>query len=239
MRQRKYRLHFEIGRMGSAGLIVTILVMGYLMAISTSHNTLIITESRGTSAGSNRIKALAAAWSGVNFYQGLLLATTTTFEPLTPDDCRKRFHFASQVPLPSTAVHPHRQMATPSDSLVAASAWYDGFVHVATSVWMCASNPAIQPTPWDIPSSSIFIIKTYVDTVPVNLASYVYVKSLGCYREIENNEVIASYYAQLLARIEISTVTSTLHIDRVVQVPLEFPFSNTAPFHASMSAPWK
>ncbi|MEW5993062.1 MAG: hypothetical protein AB1744_01535 [Candidatus Zixiibacteriota bacterium] len=233
------RRQFEIGRAGSAGLIVTMLVMGYLMSISASNNILIITESRGAAAGNNRIKSLAAAQAGINFYQSLLLATETTFDRLSPDDCRKRYHFASQVPLPLIAAHPHRQIATYTGAaLNPAAAWYDVITNLATSTWMHASHPAIVPTPYDVPSSSLFIIKTYVDLKPANLASYVYVKSLGCYRELQGDDVIASYYTQLLARIEISTVTKKLRVDRTMEVPLEFPFSNTSRFYASMPVPW-
>ncbi|HNV71484.1 MAG TPA: hypothetical protein PKO06_17400, partial [Candidatus Ozemobacteraceae bacterium] len=193
--------------------------------------------------GSNRIKALSAAYAGLNFYQGLLLATTTTFDRTDWNSCRERFHFLARAPIAqlNNALYPGRQIATSTVGALAAvgDAWYNGFIHVATAQWLFASDPAIIPTDFDVPSSSLFIIKTYVASPAAGIASYVYVKSLGCYREIQNDEIVASYYAQLLARIEISTVTSTLSINRLMQMPLEYPFCATAPFFASMPVPWK
>ncbi|MFZ2958661.1 MAG: hypothetical protein WA705_17365 [Candidatus Ozemobacteraceae bacterium] len=226
---------FERLRRGTAGIIILVLVLGFMMAIATSNNLLVSTESKGASAGSSQGKSLAAAMSGVQFYLGVLNATDTTLNVVTDADAKMRYHFLASSTLQSG---PNQQVATRSAGVVSAIGAATDYPAVSTSAWSFASAPDIVSTDYDCPSSSIFIIKTYVDQD--NLASYVYVKSLGCYREIDDdNSIIASYYTQLLARVLINTSTSVISLDHLMQTPVEYPSNQLAPFHKVLPLPWR
>ena len=220
-------------RNGSVGIIMTVLILGFLMVISMSGVYLVGAEKQGAVAARNPDRAYAAAESGIFYYLGVISATTTTF--LTPQaDTLKRIHFLSKNTRNTVNVG-GQQVAT-----------YTGrapvlvFTSIATSTWMFASGTPLFTNVDDKASSSLFMIKTFADctNLPVSLASYVYIKSLGVYREMDNNTPVASYYAQLIARLEVIPGNKQIKIDRIWRMPIEYPYSETASFHANLNMPW-
>lgn len=219
-------------RSGMAGIIVTILVLSFLAIVLNSGISLVRTEIQAQTAGRYPDQARAAALSGIQFYMGcLLLASSTTFHA----DPRQRLHFLSQSTRNNTALA-SQQVAT--WTLIPPHSVYP---NIATSTWLYPlTSPALSPPDApDVPSSTLFILKTYAhDDGGVNLASYVYVKSLGCYREISGNDVIASHYAQVLGRILINKNTGELQLEKWRTMPVQYPSSAVASFHTDRPRPW-
>ena len=218
-----------------AGLVIMILVMGFMMAISSGNVIIVQNEIQITSANTNPDRAQAAAWSGLMFYMGVLYATETTFlsGPVN------RVHFLSEtINGRNATASAGQQIATFSPGLAIT------FPVIATSVWIYASSTAILDTdtyPEVLASSSLFMIKSYVDHRSVaSFSRYLYVKSLGAYREFGSDPTVpvASYYSQLIARIEVDTTRSMLTLERVMPMPVECPRAVASPFHSNLYLPW-
>jgi hypothetical protein len=214
------------------GIIMTVLVLSFLAVVLYSGISLVTTEIKAQNASQYPDQARAAAMSGIQFYLGcLVIASDTTFATTAT----QRLHFLSESNRNNTAVA-GQQVATWTGSLPSPKI----FSNIATSSWMYPITLNLSPSgALDIPSSTVFILKTYVhDDGGPNLASYVYVKSLGCYREIQGNEVVASYYAQLLARILIASAEQEVSLEKYRSMPVQYPSGPTSPFHTNLPRPW-
>ena len=66
-------------RSGSAALILTIIVLGFMMAVSTSYVTMVQTETRVQTSVDKIARAKDAAFSGVSYVIARLMATSSTF----------------------------------------------------------------------------------------------------------------------------------------------------------------
>lgn len=211
---------------------MTVLVLSFLTVVLYSGISLVTTEIKGQTATQYPDQARAAAMSGIQFYLGcLVLATDTTFS----SNPRQRLHFLSESTRNNTAIA-GQQVATWSGAPPPSSS----FPTIATSSWMFPITSNIfPPGAIDVPSSTVFILKTYAhDDNGPNLASYVYVKSLGCYREIQGNEVVASHYAQILARILIASADQEVSLDKYRDMPVQYPQGPTSRFHTHRPLPW-
>jgi hypothetical protein len=227
-----------MARRAMAGLIITVLVLGFMMAISTSHLMLTQTERQGIHAAEHAGRAQAAAEAGLFYYLSLVNATSTTFLT-TPADCRKRLHFLGDPTMNNSAY-----VGVPPQQI---GIWTGGtpvngtFSTIEQSTWLFPEvSPFIPPVAQDVASSSIFMVKTYADTTSAAvLASYVYVKSLGVYRLLEGDTVMATFAAQLQARVEVFPVTKRVIINRFRFVPVEDPTDiANGPFHTRLTRPW-
>lgn len=221
---------YKIRNKGLAGLIVSIMIISYLTMVLSTGVTVVQTENSYNKSYNTIERAKAAAMSGVFYYMGCLLATSSTFSN------NIRLHFLSRSDKNRSQIA-NQQIATcSSGSGIAFIA-----LNVATSAWMYPDIIDLcPPNSDDVPSSSIFIIKTYVDNTSNNtLASYVYIKSLGCYREIEGDNIIASYYSQIIARIEINNLKKTLTLVNWRYMPIQYPANEDSAFHSQLILPFK
>lgn len=221
-------------RRGMVGMIMVILILAFLMAVSMSGVYLIRAEKQGTISSQYPDRAYAAAEAGIFYYLSVISGTDTTYLT-SPADCLRRVHFLSSSTRNLTGVA-GQQVATWSGAAPALT-----FVSIATSTWMFASGTPLFPGDLDDrASSSLFVIKTFADYTGTDssLASFVYIKSLGVYREMNADTPVASYYAQLIARLEVFPATREVKIDRLWRCPIEFPFSQTASFHSNLNKPW-
>ncbi|MBF0501722.1 MAG: hypothetical protein HQM09_16405 [Candidatus Riflebacteria bacterium] len=223
-------------RKALAGLIIVVLVMGFMMAVSTSNILLVRTESTGVTFSQYPAKASSAAQAGINYYMGLLLADGYTFST-TSTDCRKRIHFLSEnTPSRSTSNTPGQQIAICHPASTTQNPYNNT---IAVSAWTFASGTTLFESTPDVASSALFMIKTYADDDNgACLASFVYIKSLGVFRQIDDGVPVASYYAQLNARLEINPYNRTIHVDRIRQMEVQYPDSVIATFHSSLVYPW-
>ncbi|NLI76285.1 MAG: hypothetical protein GX442_07580 [Candidatus Riflebacteria bacterium] len=219
------------GREGMAGMIITILVLSFLVIVLTSGITLVRTELQAGKTAMYSEQARVAAMSGVQFYIGCLVnASATTFAA----DPRQRLHFLASSTLNVTG-NANQQVATWSSPPPNST-----YPTIATSTWMFPDVPLLfSAEAPDVPSSTLFILKTFAhDDNGVELASYVYVKSLGCFREVQGDTVIASHYAQVLARILIKSGEQEVSLDRLRKMPVQIPTGTASPFHTNRPLPW-
>lgn len=218
---------------GFAGFVIVIIVLGFMMAVSTGNFLLVNAERQALQAGKGPDRAVAASYSGIMYYIGILQATDTTFLPGSANN-HKRIHFLCNSTLNSTSTA-GQQIATWSSVPPAAT-----YPVIATSSWLYASGTALFSSETDdLASSSAFMLKTYVDqTDSDTLASYVYVKSLGKHTEFQNGVELNTHYSQHIAKLEIDSVKRTIRIDKLMKMPIEYPKSQTGNFHSKLYRPW-
>ncbi|MFZ2958658.1 MAG: hypothetical protein WA705_17350 [Candidatus Ozemobacteraceae bacterium] len=186
---------------GMSGLITVVMVMGFMMAISSSYVLMVQTESSGTRVTERYDRARMAAIAGVEFVRAQLQATSSTYL----DDACKRIYFARSSDNSANG-DVQRRMATTTPNTdftaVAGTQWY----------YPIASTPLLD----EPASSTLFKITSYPDND--NIATAYYVKSIGVYNLISTNtanvQVIdASWSCQLLARLNISNLTKQVRLE--------------------------
>ncbi len=227
----KQRNRHHQARLGAVGIVLAVVVLSFMMVVSMSILALITTERQAASTSRSAESSYALAQAGILYYMGLLTATDTTF---VPGQETKRIHFLSRSDLNDTSVtSPLKQqigLFTADPGLV--------FPTVATSAWMFASGTTLfQEDDNHLASSGLFVIKTYVLTA--SLSESILVKSLGAFRQIEEGSVATLSYSQVVARLKIDPTRRTVSIDRMTRVPIEYPLSETSPFHSSLYDPFK
>jgi len=203
------------------------------MVVSMSTILLVRTEIQAAKAGECPDLAQSAAMSGLLFYQTLLTSTDTTFLTGAANN-RKRLHFLSLTNRNRTNVT-GQQIAVwtgPTPSFT--------YSTVATSAWMYPNGTSLWNSDCpDTSTSSIFMLKTYAyEDNGGKLASYVFVKALGCYREIEEDMIVASHYCQLNARLLIDPVARTVDIEKMRKMIVQYPDTSISSFATSLPAPW-
>lgn len=80
------RTKFSWRRQGMAGLIVVVLVLGFMMSVSFSHNFLVQSEIQGGSARLANKKAYCAAFSGLQFTVSRLRQDSHSFLAQPPNN---------------------------------------------------------------------------------------------------------------------------------------------------------
>lgn len=199
-------------RKGSAALILTIIVLGFMMAVSTSYVTMVQTETRVQRSIDKTARARDAAFAGVSYAIARLLATGSTFFiDSTPATIKgERLYFAYDA----TAASKNIRFAgmTPAD-----------FHNVASSQWLFPVTTGLLLSD-ETASSVAFMITSYPATSSTNIVipNQYYVKSQGMYRDIDDGATVsATYSAQILARLQIATLTMQVRLERYQYAEVE------------------
>ena len=184
---------FRPSRDGNSALLLLILMLGFMMSLSTSYVQMVQTETRGAAIVDNVGRARDAALSGIYFVQGKLQATTSTFLP--QERIRLYFRYSD----------------------VGADRNADGFFKatypfVATSQWFYLSVPSVTLEN-EAASSSIFRVVSYPDTTASDTYNY-YVKSQGAFRDLGDglSTPAATWTAQIWAHLFINPGTNIVLI---------------------------
>jgi hypothetical protein len=203
---------------GAIGLTVVILVLGFMMSISATYVMMVHSEFQIGDAIDSNARAKDAALAGVHFAIARLQATSTTY--LVEDtnlSLSKRLYFARS----STATDKNARFSglTPAN-----------FTNVASSQWLFPVESSTSLGLDEEAESSMFRITTYpaTKTTSIDYSKY-YVKSQGMYRVIDPStlEAIATFSAQILARLSIATSTRSVRIDVYQFMEIE-PSTNSA-----------
>ena len=208
---------------GSVGLIVVIIVLGFMMSIATSYSLLIQTETIGSDVSVKYLRARAAALAGVGYVVAQLAATDTTF--VGPGGWRDRIYFLYA----STSASLINRMTGTGPPLP----YTDLTAPVATQ-WFYGT-PLTSPLPDEVPEAMQFKVTNYPNGV--NFATSAYIKSIGKYLEIEPNQptvILATWTAEVIARISIDLTSKMVSVDYWRPRPVETcalagdPFFTTA-----------
>ncbi|HEY9070529.1 MAG TPA: hypothetical protein VIV61_09725 [Candidatus Ozemobacteraceae bacterium] len=215
-------------RRGSAAIILTIIILGFMMAISTSYVTMVQTETRFQTSQDKAARAQDAAFAGVGYVIARLLATSSTFlvDSTQASIKSKRLYFAYSRNAYDVTARFDDFDAAPTAT----------FQNVASSQWLYPVSQGMLLAD-EMASSVAFLVTTYpapdpTDTTPPYnvVPNYYYVKSQGMYRDIEPNGLVtATYSAQLLARLLIATPTFQVKLERYQPMEVEIDWNN-APF---------
>lgn len=198
-------------RSGSAALILTIIVLGFMMAVSTSYVTMVQTETRVQTSVDKSARAKDAAFAGVSYVIARLMATSSTFLVNSTDASLKgqRLYFAHDATAASKNIR--FSGMTPAD-----------FKNVASSQWIYPDTTGLLMSD-ETASSVAFRVTSYPATsgAAINPFFY-YVKSQGMYRDIEDGTTVtATYTAQILARLRIATLTYEVKLERYRAMEVE------------------
>ena len=183
-----------------------------MMAITSSFSVLVQTETTGLNVSRKYLRARSAALSGVGYVIGQMAATTTTF--LGHYKERYYFLYASSTP-DLTARLAGTGIAATGFSATIVSQWY----------YAISQN---NPVPDELATSMLFKVTSYPNAN--GPATSAYIKSIGRYYEIESNAILATWTAEVIARIKISTDTETISIDYWQPLPVEACQLSTDPF---------
>ncbi|NLI76271.1 MAG: hypothetical protein GX442_07510 [Candidatus Riflebacteria bacterium] len=205
---------------GAAGLIVVIIVLGFMMAIATSFSLLVQTETVGANVSQKFLRARAAALAGVGYVVAQMEATESTFI-----DYKERLIYlrASLTPDLNARLGGAGVGGSP----------YTGYKALVTTQWFYASA-TVNPIPDEVASSMMFKVTTYPNGTDDNSC---YVKSIGRYLEIdvENPAVVnATWSAEVIARLNLDPIGKTITIGFWRPLPVE-PCVNTTDAFFSLS----
>ncbi|MBP7632598.1 hypothetical protein KBA41_00410 [Candidatus Ozemobacteraceae bacterium] len=198
-------------RRGSAALILTVIVLGFMMAVSTSYVTMVQTETRVQTSVDKIARAKDAAFAGVSYVIARLMATSSTFlVDSTPGSLKKRLYFAYDGT---------------SDSVTNRFGGLNpitDFTNVASSQWIFPDTTGLLEG-GETASAVAFRVTSYPAASGTTINPfYYYVKSQGMYRDIEDGiTVSATYSAQLLARLRIATLTYEVKLERYRSMEVE------------------
>jgi len=216
-------------RRGSAAIILTIIILGFMMAISTSYVTMVQTETRVQASQDKAARAQDAAFAGVGYVIARLLATSSTFlvDSTQASIKGKRLYFAYSRNAYDVMVRFDDFDAAPTTT----------FQNVASSQWLYPLTQGMLLAD-EMASSVAFLVTTYpapnpADTVPPYdvVPDYYYVKSQGMYRDIDPGGLVtATYTSQLLARLVIATPTFQVKLERYQPMEVEVDKNNTSFF---------
>lgn len=204
---------------GAIGLTVVILVLGFMMSISTTYVMMVHTEFQIGDAIDGNARAKDAALAGVHFAIARLQATSTTYlvENNNPSLSR-RLYFARSAQ--SADIDKRFNGLTPAN-----------FTNVASSQWLFPVESQTSLGTGEEPDASMFKVTTYPATKTSSIIDYskYYVKSQGMYRIIDSAtlDVAATFSAQILARLSIATSTRSVRIDVYQFMEIE-PSTNSA-----------
>lgn len=172
---------------GMAGLILLVLVIGYMMAISTSSTMMIQTESAGKFARRGYKNAHYAAIAGIGMVMAHLRSQPLTFDP-DPDN---RPYF--------TRINPDGQAHY--CGWTASTQTYGGSNHTAPG-WISCSTTFPNNVEVD-PSRYLTKLCTYPGVDPDTGNAVYYVKSQGKYLDpLDENEFYAQAWAQFSINVD-------------------------------------
>jgi len=208
-------------RRGSAALILVVIVLGFMMAISTSYVTMVQTETRAQTSLDKSARARDAAFAGVSYVIARLLATSSTMlvdsDPVTLK--RDRLYFAFDCSAYAINTRFAGLDAAPTTA----------FQNIASSQWLYPVTTGLLESD-EVASSVAFFVTSYPATNLANIVipEYYYVKSQGMYRDIEpDGTVTATYTAQILARLLIATPTLQVKLERYQYTEVETDVFNS------------
>ncbi|MBF0544061.1 MAG: hypothetical protein HQM08_06500 [Candidatus Riflebacteria bacterium] len=186
-------------RTASAGIILVILMMGFLMTLSTSYIQMMRNETQGALTDLKQNRARAAALSGINFMAAQL--STDPSAAQIGNEAQRIYYLASDSDICRNYTD---ATYSPNASFPRAT-----FPNVATSQWYYVSDPA-PFTATEAATSSIFRLSSYYDYT--NIATAYYVKSQGMWRDIATNsdQILATYQCQLISLINIDNGMITI-----------------------------
>ncbi|HAE38633.1 MAG TPA: hypothetical protein DCG57_08340 [Candidatus Riflebacteria bacterium] len=204
---------------GAIGLTVVVLVLGFMMSISTTYVMMVHTEFQIGDAIDSNARAKDAALAGVHFAIARLQATSTTYLVQdTNTSLSNRLYFARSALV--TDKNLRFSGLTPSN-----------FTNVASSQWLFPIESTTSLGTGEEPDASMFKVTTYPATKTASIIDHskYYVKSQGMYRIIDpaTFEVTATFSAQILARLSIATPTRSVRIDVYQFMEIE-PSTNSA-----------
>lgn len=184
-------------RRGMAGLIVMVLVLGYMMSISTSHTLLISSENVGKAARSSYKKAHYAAMAGIGIVMGRLRTDSTdTFNA----NYQNRPYFVRDVNDSAN----HYQQA--SNSIVNFSA----FSKRHAAGWLALDAPDFATNTLDIDKDNYEVIICSYPGYQIDPEDekFYYVKCQGRFTDGET-----SYTAQIWAKFVVNAPARLIALD--------------------------
>ena len=192
---------------GSVGLILTILVLGFMMAVSSSFVMMVNTEVRTQGTLDKNGRARDAAFAGVNYVIARLQATSSTIlvSNSAADIKGKRLYFSYDATASSKNIRFSGYGGTPATD----------FANVASSQWLFPLTDGLLLED-EVASSVCFRVTSYPATNSLDVVTpdFYYVKSQGMFRDIESGTVMNTFSAQLLARLQIATNTLSVRLER-------------------------
>ena len=199
-----------------AGLIIVIIVLGFMMSISTSFSVLLQTEAVGANVTSKYLRARSAALAGVGYVVAQMAASDSTY--LTYKD-RIYFIYASNT------TDLNRRMNSASNStnvgIPGSPSSHTGFKATVVTQWFYGT-PATNPIPLELPKALQFKVTNYPNVI--NYATSTYIKSIGRFLEIDPSTptvVNATWTAEIIARVSIDSSNKTTTVDYWRPLPVE------------------
>ena len=184
---------------GMAGLILLVMVIGYMMAISTSSTMLIQTESTGKFARQGYKNAYYAAISGIGAVMSMLRAkSAATFD--SNESNRPYFVRTS----PDSDNH-YCNYTSPASNQT-----YSGYSTLIAPGWISVSTPFVVNIEVD-PSNYLFQVCTYPGDDPITGTRVYYVKSQGKYIDPSSAK---EFYSQVWAKFTINAPAKLLSLNQ-------------------------
>ncbi len=184
-----------MSKKGMAGLVLLVMMMGYMMAISVSNNAIIQSELIGKTARGGYKNAYFAAIAGVGAVMARLRAEPTTFDVATST----RPYF---VRVANDAGNHFCEWA-------GAYRTYAGGTRLMAPGWLNVSSPFIVNTDVHVEDYS-FLICSYSKSDTVAGEDFYMVKSQGKFVDFDGGK---TFLAQIWARIKINAPAKLLQLE--------------------------
>ena len=209
-----------INRRGSIGITIVMLVFCLLMSVSMSNHKTIQTESIVQNNINYSDRAVDAAFSGINYAMAVIQSKKKIFTSNSSNNYRVVFDYNDDLPEDENGIRYHSQWIN-----LASTATFTSFLDDDRGSDQQKQHPpyrfkiACQPTNYNFED-------------PVNK---VILKSYGEYIKYdENNNIVASYSAQLLAECVIDKNTKTIRLNRYKRMQLQDPNQSNSGFYDSV-----
>lgn len=180
---------------GMAGLVLLVMVLGYMMSISTSITMLTQSESTGKAARKGYKNAYGAALAGIGVVISRLRLEPTTFDV----DPTKRPYFVRIA----ADINNHYCDWTASQKT------YTGYTRLIAPGWLTVSSTFAINTGTKVDDYQ-FQICSYPKTDPVTLYEYYFVKSQGKFTDAESEK---EFKAQIWARFRINASAKLIALE--------------------------
>lgn len=182
-------------RKGMAGLVLLVMMIGYMMAISVSNTVVIQSESAGKSARNGYKNAYYSALAGVGAVMARLRVEPTTFDIATST----RPYFV--------------RVANDADNhyceWVSAARTYSGGTRLIAPGWLQISSPFTINTDAHVEDYS-FLICSYSKSDAATGEDYYMVKSQGKFVDFDGGK---TFQAQIWARIKVNAPAKLLQLE--------------------------
>ncbi len=205
-----------MNRRGSIGITIVMLVFCLLMSVSMSYHKTIQTESMVQNNINYSDRAVDAAFSGVNYAMAVIQSRKKIFSSNT---YIVEFCFGNDSAETENGISYHSQWIN-----LASTATFTSYLDDDRGSDQQKQHPpyrfkiSCQALSYN-PTHTLFTLKSYGEYIKYD----------------ENNNIVASYSAQLLAECVIDKNTKTIRLNRYKRMQLQDPNQSNSGFYDSVS----